>query len=213
MIKNILNTLIRYIYPNRCIFCDEVLHINYEEFICKDCFMDITFIYNDKEPNFSVFAYDDISRHSILRLKYYNRLEYVDYFSKLMYEKMKKMDISKYDLIINVPMYKKKKKKRGYDQAELLAMELSKLCNIHFEKDNLIRTKNTIAQSKVSFEERETNVRGIFEVLNPDNIKDKNILIIDDIYTSGHTISQCGTSLLKAGAKSVCYFTLSKVCY
>lgn len=121
-----------------------------------------------------------------------------------------KIDISKYDYIINVPMYVKKKKKRGYDQAELIADHLSNLIGIPLEKDNLIRTKNTLPQSKVSFEEREQNVKDVFSVLNKDKIFGKNILLIDDIYTTGNTLNQCAKELKKAGAGEICYFTLAK---
>ena len=133
----------------------------------------------------------------------------VNIFESDLYQNVTK----KYDYIICVPMYIKKKKKRGYDQAELIAEELSKLCNIPIEKGNLIRTKNTLAQSKVSFEDRAKNVKGVFKVLNPDKIKNKNILLIDDIYTTGNTINYCGKALKQAGANNICYFTLAKVIY
>lgn len=211
MVGKIINYLLDCIYPKRCIFCEEVLPIKCKEFLCEHCLMDITFIYDDKEPNIAVFEYDEVTRYSILRLKYYDKKQYAKYFAKMMYDKLKTIDFSKYDIIINVPMYIKKKKKRGYDQAELLAIEISKLCGINIEKGNLIRHKNTLAQSKVSYEERASNVAGIFSLLYPENIKNKNILLVDDIYTSGNTIMQCEKVLKKALANKVCFFTLAKV--
>ncbi|WP_317367754.1 ComF family protein [uncultured Tyzzerella sp.] len=211
MFLKIFNKILDFIYPNKCVFCEEIIPLNEDDSICKYCYMNIDFITDDKEPNLSVFCYDDVTRFSILRLKYNNMREYSKVFAKMMYNKLSKIDIKKYDYIICVPMYFKKKKKRGYDQAELIAEELSKLCNIPIQKENLIRNKNTLAQSKVSFDERGINVKGVFEVLNTGIIKDKNILLIDDIYTTGSTINNCGKVLREAGANNICYFTLAKV--
>ncbi len=213
MFIKIFNNILDFIYPNKCVFCQEVMPLDEKDGICKYCYMDIDFIIDDKEPTLSVFSYDETTRFSILRLKYYNKRQYAKVFAKMMYNKLLKIDTKKYDYIICVPMYIKKKKKRGYDQAELIAEELSKLCNIPIEKGNLIRTKNTLAQSKVSFEDRAKNVKGVFKVLNPDKIKNKNILLIDDIYTTGNTINYCGKALKQAGANNICYFTLAKVIY
>ncbi|WP_250277759.1 ComF family protein [[Clostridium] colinum] len=213
MLLKILNKILDFLYPNKCIFCEEVMPMGEEESICKYCYMNINFICDDKEPNLSVFYYDEATRFSILRLKYNNQKQYAKVFAKIMYNKLTKIDLNKYDFIICVPMHSKKKKKRGYDQAEVIAKELSKLTNIPFEENNLIRTKNTLPQSKVSFEDRSKNVKGVFRVINPDNIKNKNILLIDDIYTTGNTINNCGKELKKAGANSICYFTLAKVDY
>ena len=213
MIKILINKILDFIYPNKCIFCEEIIPMGEEKDICKYCHLDINFICNDKEPNLAVFYYDDITRFSILRLKYYNQKQYAKVFAKMMYNKLCNIDMEKYDYIISVPMYLKKKKKRGYDQAEIIGIELSKLTNIPFEKDNLIRTKNTLAQSKVSFEDRYENVKNVFSVLNRDRIKDKNILLIDDIYTTGSTINNCAKALKESGANYICYFTLAKVLY
>lgn len=211
MIKKFLNNLLDFIYPNRCIFCEEVMPINEKDGICKYCYMEIDFIINDNEPRLSVFSYDDITRFSILRLKYYNKKYYAKIFGKMMYNKLRKINIQHYDYIVYVPMHKKKKKKRGYDQAELIADELSKLSNIPIEKDNLIRIKNTLPQSKVAFKDREKNVKDVFKVLNPQKFENKNILLIDDIYTTGNTLNYCAKELKKANANIICYFTLAKV--
>lgn len=191
-------------------FCDEVINIYEEDFICKYCYQHIEVNTENKEANIFVFNYNEDIRLAILKMKYNNKKNFAKGFAPLMkleFERVKTLD---YDLVINVPMYYKKKKKRGYDQAEELAREFAILANINFEADNLIRTKNTIAQSKVSYEERKTNVKGIFEVKNINNIKDKNIILVDDIYTSGNTINQCAMELKRAGAKNISYLTLAK---
>ncbi|MDE6181635.1 MAG: ComF family protein, partial [Eubacteriales bacterium] len=172
---------------------------------------DIDYIISDKEPFLSVFEYNEKTKFSIHRLKYYNRPDYAKYFAKMMYLKFCKLENKEYDLIAYAPMHFKKKRKRGYDQAELLAKEFSKLANIKLSKNNLIRTKNTLAQSKVSYEERKSNVEGIFEIKDYSEFKNKNIILIDDIYTTGNTILQCAKEIKKAGANNICFLTLSKV--
>lgn len=207
MFEKILNI----IYPRKCIFCQDIIPINEDDFICKYCYMDINFIIQDKEPNLSVFEYDEKTRFAIHRLKYFNRPDYAKYFAEMMYLKFSKIEHLEYDFVIFVPMYKFKKKKRGYDQAELLAKEFAKLANINFLPNNLIRIKNTIAQSKVSFEERKTNLLGAFAIEDRDLFKDKNILIIDDIFTTGNTLYQCAKEIEKAHPKNISFFTLAKV--
>lgn len=213
VIIKIFDSILNFIYPNRCVFCQEIMAINEEDCICKYCYTDIDFICDDEEPKLSVFSYDEKTRYAIFRLKYHNQKQYAKVFAKMMYYKLLKIDISKYDYIIYVPMYIKKKKKRGYDQAEVIACELSKLCGIPIENNNLIRIKNTLPQSKVSFEKRSENVKDAFYVKNPSRINNKNILLIDDIYTTGNTINYCAKELKKAGANNICYFTLAKTIY
>lgn len=210
-IKNFINNLLNIIYPKKCIFCQEIIPIIEDEFICKYCNMDINYIIFDKEPLLSVFEYYEKTRFSIHRLKYYDRPDYAKYFAKMMYLKFYKLENKEYDLIAYVPMHFKKKRKRGYDQAEILAEEFSKLANIKLSKNNLIRNKNTIAQSKVSFEERKTNVEGVFQIIDNAEFKDKNVILIDDIYTTGNTILQCAKEIRNAGANNVCFFTLARV--
>lgn len=209
-IKNVIDIMLKVVYPQKCIFCKEVINFNEDNFMCKNCDTEINYITTDKEPSISVFEYNEITKYSIYRLKYFNKPYYSKYFAKLMYLKLSKLNYKNYDLIVNVPMHLKKKKKRGYDQAELLAIELSKLSNIKTEKNCLIRIKNTIAQSKISLEERKENVEGIFKVKDKDIVKNKNILLIDDIYTTGNTIYQCAKELKNAGANNICIFTLAK---
>lgn len=208
-IKDNINNLLVFIYPKKCMFCDEIINVYEEDFICKYCKQIIELNQDNKPNNISVFDYNNDIRLVILKMKYLNKKQYAKgfaYFMTNVFEISKDLD---YDLVINVPMYYKKKKKRGYDQAEELAREFSNIVGIKFESNNLIRNKNTVAQSKVDYSERKKNVKGIFEVKKPDNIKDKNIVLVDDIYTSGNTMKQCAITLQKAGAGNICYLTLA----
>lgn len=210
-LKIIIEILLNIVYPKKCIFCQEIIPITYEDFICKDCHMEVDYITFDQEPFLAVFEYNEKTKFAIHRLKYYGRIDYTKYFAKMMYSKFYKTKIKDYDLVTYVPMYFQKKKKRGYDQAEILAEEFCKLSKINISKNNLVRIKNTLPQSKVTFEERKFNVEGAFYVKDSNEFKNKRIILIDDIYTTGNTISQCAKQLKNAGAESICFFTLARV--
>lgn len=205
-----LNYVSYLLYPKKCMFCDEVIPYEHEDFTCVRCSTELNIIFDNNTHKIFVLEYDELVRNAILNMKYKNKKHYAIGFAKLMYEVFSVSNNSKFDLVINVPMYWKKKLRRGYDQAEEIAIEFAKLTNIPFEANNLIRNKETIAQSNVSFEERSSNVIGVFEVLNPDNIAGKNIILIDDVYTSGSTIKECSMMLKEAGAGSICLLLLAK---
>ncbi|MFI3230180.1 MAG: ComF family protein [bacterium] len=208
-IKNNINNLLLFLYPKKCMFCDEVINVYEEDFTCKYCKQTIELNQENRPSNISVFDYNEHIRLVILKMKYLNKKQYAKGFAYFMANTFEIENDLDYDIVINVPMYYKKKKKRGYDQAEELAREFSNIVGIKFEPDNLIRNKNTVAQSKVAYGDRKKNVRGIFEIKNIENIKDKNIILVDDVYTSGNTMKQCAITLQKAGANRICYLTLA----
>ncbi len=211
-LKKIIDILLDIIYPKKCIFCEEVIPILQEDNVCKRCYMDIDFIDYDKMPFLHLFEYNEKTKFAIYRLKYYDKSSYAIEFAKMMYNKFSKLSvIDEYDLVVYVPMYLRKKKTRGYDQAELLALHFSKLAGIPISQNNLIRTRNTIAQSKVSFEERKSNVEAAFSVQNREEFLNKSVILIDDIFTTGSTMFECASALKKAGACNICFYTLAKV--
>lgn len=106
------------------------------------------------------------------------------------------------DIIISVPMTKARRKKRGFNQSELLASELSKQTGIPFEK-LLIRVVESEHQHSLSLEERKKHSKDYYRVTDNSRVKGKSILLVDDIITSGSTLSSCSQSLKDAGAKSI----------
>lgn len=112
------------------------------------------------------------------------------------------------DLIIPTPIHWKTKFLRGFDQSILIAEELSQLIKIKLEKNVLIKRKQTKKQSIQSYKDRFINIKDSFLIKNNDIIKNKNILLIDDIITTGATSNECAKLLKKNGAKVVKLFTL-----
>lgn len=111
-------------------------------------------------------------------------------------------NFSKY-ILIPVPLYKKRMKERGFNQSEEIGKELAKFLKIPLIKNNLIKTKETLSQTKLTRNEREENIKNAFSVKNGGKIKRKKILLIDDIYTTGATMEECARILKKSGARSV----------
>ncbi len=107
-------------------------------------------------------------------------------------------------ILIPVPLYKKRLKWRGFNQAKELGKELANFLKIPLMSDNLIKIKETLCQADLSsVEERKENVKDVFLYLNPEKIKGKGILLVDDIYATGSTIEECARVLRKAGAKKI----------
>ena len=118
--------------------------------------------------------------------------------------------MKKYDIIIVVPISKKRQKERGYNQSELIAKEISKMLSIKIEKNIIKKLKNTPPQSSLNKEQRQENIRGVYKVFNIEKIENKNILIIDDIYTTGSTVNECSKMLRKAQPRKVDVLVLAK---
>lgn len=106
-------------------------------------------------------------------------------------------------ILIPIPMDKKKLKKRGYNQSEELAKELSKKLKTPLVLNNLIKTKITLSQMELPEKKRRENLKNAFSCQSPEQIKNKKIFLIDDVYTTGSTMEECATQLLLSGAKQV----------
>jgi ComF family protein len=109
----------------------------------------------------------------------------------------------KINLIIPIPLHSLKKAERGYNQSLYITKGISSELNIPFNPGILKRVRFTNSQTTLTLKERQENVEGAFKVLHREKIKDRNILLIDDVITTGATITECGKVLLNAGASRV----------
>ena len=117
-----------------------------------------------------------------------------------------------YDCIIPIPIHKKRRRKRGFNQMELIGRGLSRAMGIPIEERILIKTINTPPQVGLSYKERLRNVKGHFDVPDPSGIIGKRLLLIDDVLTTGATVNESSRVLLRKGkAKYVDVFTLVRV--
>lgn len=171
--------------------------------LCPDC-MEYTHIF---ECNISVFEYDELIKSLIARFKYYKERQLSKVFTKYMYTYIKNNGI-KFDVIIPVPLHSSKIDERGYNQSELLARDLS------YKFDTIMikairRIKKTMTQTALNKEERRKNVSGAFKVVQSNMIRNKNILLIDDILTTGSTLDECAKILMKSGASRIYTATIA----
>lgn len=219
------------VYPARCPVCDNAAP--YGEKICLDCLRSLKALRYPwcekcgKKLNFgegicgdckrnehsfvrcrSVFEYPCIS-NPVYRFKYLGRREYAAFFAESSVKILGDyLAMTKPDAIVCVPLSKKKMLKRGYNQAEDYAGEVSKLTNIPFYPGALKRVRNTAPMKLLSPAERQKNLKNAFKS-GQSVVKSKRILLIDDIYTTGATTDACAKVLLEAGAESVYCMTLA----
>lgn len=105
------------------------------------------------------------------------------------------------DLIVPIPLHKKKQISRGYNQSDYFAKGLSEATDIKWSSKIVYRVKNNPSQTNKSRIDRIDNVEGIFQVQKPDEIRSKNILLVDDVITTGATLYACSKALSEAGAQ------------
>jgi ComF family protein len=113
------------------------------------------------------------------------------------------------DLIIPVPLHPEKKQIRGYNQSEIISFGIADAAHLPVDVNSLVRTIVSATQTKRSRYERWTNVEGIFEVLDPQPIMRKHVLLVDDVITTGSTIESCVNELLKTEGVKVSVVALA----
>lgn len=195
-------------YINKCVKCGRET----KNQLCTYCEI---YIKNHDEfyflKNYPLFTYDGLGRRLIHDYKYRGNLELTYAFEKIFFNWYMKniFLVNKFDLIIPIPMFEGKKKDRGFNQSELLAKMISKNTNIPFDTESLVRIKNTKIQNRLNILDRHVNLDNAFLVKKPSIIKGKNILLVDDIFTSGSTIINAAKALKINNANSISSITLS----
>lgn len=194
------------LFPPRCMFCRKILD---EGCMCQTCL--------DKLPRcgavrghgeffskcVSPLYYSGSVRSALLAFKFSGRRMYAGGFGELMARTAREELDGEYDIAAWVPVSAKRLKKRGYDQSELLCRETAGRLGIGSVRA-LRKIRHTPANSAVSTPEgRAANVLGAFEVTDAGLVREKRVLLIDDIYTTGATLSECSRMLLMAGAQDV----------
>ena len=115
-----------------------------------------------------------------------------------------------YDVIIPVPLHLERLRWRGFNQALLLSKAIGGVHNVAVNPFLLERIRPTVPQTQLTGKERRTNVQGAFIISSPDQVRDKRVVLVDDVYTSGATVSECAQTLTQAGAHLVDVFTLAR---
>lgn len=158
----------------------------------------------------AALRYDEVSSHLILALKHGKKLENAPTIARMMHQAMQHRQ-SGIDLIVPVPLHRRRLFSRRFNQSALLAQHLSDLTDIPYDNTLMERIKATPPQVGLTRGQRHKNVTGAFQISNRALVSDKNIILIDDVLTTGATATACTKALLRAGAKSVGVATLARV--
>lgn len=212
-----INCIINIFYPNACGICGNISKYD----ICPKCITKLNRIKQCKKHiyltrNFTdamyIFKYQDLVRESFLKYKFGEQNYRYKAFANFMIKDKKICGfLKKYDIIIPVPISKKRKMQRGYNQSELIIKECAKLDkNITVCMDVLYKIKDTKPQSTLNKEQRMINVQDAYKTQNSEIIKNKKVLLFDDIYTTGSTLEECAKVLKKSGAYEVSVLTFAK---
>ena len=205
---NIKERLLELFFPSRCAFCRRVTGNGKQ--LCRDCERKLPYTDADSEKQYfknlaccvAPLYYEGSVRQSLLRYKFGGSTANGAVYGKLMAKCIDETDIS-CDIITWVPLSRRRLRKRGYDQARILAEAVAGELDVPCER-LLTKIRDNPAQSGAgSIENRRKNVSGAYEAVNTASIENRRVLIIDDIVTTGSTLSECARVLKNAGAERV----------
>ncbi len=223
-----LEFVLNFLFPQVCVICGKT-DINS---LCEECkerikkieksrhIKDKNILKQNYKINFEkvyfdeliyIFEYKKIIRKLLLRYKFSSKSYISNFWANIILNNKKIDEIFKiYDIIIPVPMDKQKRLERGYNQTELITNIISKYNKILVENKVLFKDKKTKTQSTLSLEERYENIKNAFKIKNINKIKNKQIILFDDIYTTGATVNEISKKLKKSGAKKVLVLVIAK---
>ena len=227
-VRNILVLL----YPDRCPVCDRILHNtkicpscagrlrHVAEPLCYSCGKPLAHAEQEYCPDCrkrkhefmqgrAVFQYQGPVRGILYRYKYSNRRDYTEYLAqeaiRCYGSWVRRLDIQ---MVVAIPLSKKRMRRRGYNQADLFGKKFSELCGLDYDASLLVRVRNTIPQKELSLQERKNNLKNAFK-MNKNVVNLERVLLVDDIYTTGSTIDAAALALKQAGVREVYYLCIS----
>jgi len=232
VLKTVKNFLLDFLYPALCIGCGQYLEKaetkvcyrcltappRYDHLVCPTCLARSPKLTNTCHPKTKYLlaaatSYNEPVIQKIIRqFKYEGWQSLVEPLGDFLLHPLQKIlrisDILSINLgewlITPLPLHSKKQRERGFNQAELLAHYISNKTGVLLLKDNLVRVRNTLSQAELpDWQARENNVRDAFLVNNPEKIRGKNIILVDDVFTSGATLNEAVRVLKTTKAKKI----------
>lgn len=197
------------IAPPFCRICGRGLPAQTQDqaFLCIDCQRSSYFF----QATRSVCVYDGIIKDCIHLFKYQGRLSLAGPLGALLVGFAHRyLDMKNIDLILAVPLHRRKIRQRQFNQALVLAKSLARAFGKEIDSRSLVKVKGGAAQVSLSRAERLQNVKGAFQVRYGNRLRGKNALLIDDVFTTGATVNECARMLKEAGAGSVQVLTLAR---
>lgn len=204
----VFNRISRWLFPDKCVLCGKILEKDETDF-CHHCRINAPEcpVSNSKYPYLNkwvaMWYYEGVVRQSLLRFKFSGKRHYAQSYGRVLAMKLNREERTDFDILTWIPVSDKRRRKRGYDQVELLAYALAEELAVT-PRACLIKLRDNPAQSGIVGQaERRANVLGVYAVTEPEAVQGKRILLLDDIVTTGATAGECARVLLTAGAKEV----------
>jgi len=213
--RNYLADFVSLLFPELCAACRESLVAN-EHLLCTDCRFNLPYtnfhLQADNivarqfwgkisiEAAFALFYFNKGGKiqNMLHQLKYNGQQQIGNLLGSIAGAQLAKNEIfNNVDYIIPVPLHKKRFRERGYNQSTRFAEGLADKLNAVVEEGNLVRVKSTETQTHKSRFARFENMQEVFRVINPEKLKGKHVLLVDDVVTTGSTLEACGEQLLK----------------
>jgi competence protein ComFC len=203
---------IKFIQQPYCFQCGVPADLSYafphEEFLCGDC-RQKPFAFDRAR---SLGFYDTVLRTTIHHFKYRKQMGVLSEMDLLLAEYFKEsLDFCEGFTVSPVPLHFNKMKERGFDQAFLIARQVARKLKLPLEGGLLRRVKATNPQATMTRAERAKNIKGAFEINRPEYVAGKNILLVDDVFTTGATLNEAAKILKANGAGKVYAFTMGRV--
>ena len=225
--KELKNSILHILFPHVCDGCGSDI-IDEESSLCMKCIAEMP------ETNFHLHANNPIEKifwgrlpiinataqyyfikeslmqHLMHQLKYKGNKELGKQLGRLMgYDLQKTSRFKTVHYLVPLPLFPSKEKRRGYNQATILCEGIAEVMDVEILRDVIARTQFTETQTRKGRIERWQNIEGKFELMRPEKIADKNILLVDDVITTGATLEACGHELLQASPK----LSIATLCY
>jgi ComF family protein len=227
-LANLLRSVLFLFYPPLCVGCSDIL-ISGEKFFCSEClsyFPKKVCLQPRNNPSFnrlsalfcvqratSCFEYSKgggIGKNLVVAIKYHGNISAGEWIGAYIgHELLPSGFFDGIDYLVPVPLHKKRRWKRGFNQSEILAKSISSVTDIPVDTHVLYRNKNNVSQTKKDASERQQNIRGIFQVKDTAFFKDKHLLLIDDVLTTGSTLKACAQVLSKCENVRISVLTLA----
>jgi len=210
-IRSFLNVVADALFPhiNRCVCCD--VERDVDGGLCPRC-AKVLHVQTAGEttaagfPAYCAYRYDGAAAKLVKRYKYSGQKWLRTMMADILAERIEQMEDRRFDCVCHVPLHQKRRRRRGFDQAEELAKRLAEMTGIPFVPA-LRRDRNTKTQTKLNVRERQENMRGAF---SHTMAVYGNVLLIDDVLTTGATACACANALMAAGARSVFVLTFAR---
>lgn len=226
-LKSILRSFVSLFFPKLCIICKEPL-CGDEEFLCLECLFRIPVTgYHLSETNqtkdrflgkipvkkaasWLYYYKGGVGQQLIAEIKYRENTGLGFWVGKKYAEELHSNGFFEdIDLIVPIPLHLSKKRKRGFNQSEIIAKGIAEICGLSIETKNLQRIKANTTQTKKGFYDRWLNTREVFHVIDETAFSDKHVLLVDDVLTTGSTLENAASCLLEIKKCSVSILTIT----